>query len=179
MQNSSILNIHVSNEIVINLCDAYKSLLQYIFYRSRFTTKSSQAKNVPNIQKMSDQWLSPIKLYYSKKMWNSVFNYNKHHQKAYKKPHIRHSNSFLILQASNSFWVIAILNVKIGPKCRNKDWVLGQKRVFDSVQPKNNLRYKKTVWMSYMQIFVSFLMMQVIFVVIEYKISHFFAVNTI
>jgi hypothetical protein len=39
--------------------------------------------------------------YYSKKMWNFVFNYNKndlHHQKAYKKPNIRHSNSFLILQ---------------------------------------------------------------------------------
>jgi hypothetical protein len=30
--------------------------------------------------------------------------------------------------------------------------------------------------MSYMQFFVSFLMMQVIFVVIEYKISHFLAV---
>jgi hypothetical protein len=65
------------------------------------TTKSSQAKNLPNTEKMGDQWLSPIKLYYSKKMWNFVFNYNKndlHHQKAYKKPHIRHSNSFLILQ---------------------------------------------------------------------------------
>jgi hypothetical protein len=33
--------------------------------------------------------------------------------------------------------------------------------------------------MSYMQIFVSFLMIQFIFVVIEYKISHFFAVNAI
>jgi hypothetical protein len=30
--------------------------------------------------------------------------------------------------------------------------------------------------MSYMQTFVSFLMMHVIFVVIEYKISHFLAV---
>jgi hypothetical protein len=34
---------------------------------------------------------------------------------------------------SNSLWVIAVLNVKIGPKIYNKDWVLGQKRVFDSV----------------------------------------------
>jgi hypothetical protein len=34
---------------------------------------------------------------------------------------------------SNSLRVIAVLNVKIGPKCRNKDWVLGQKRVFDRV----------------------------------------------
>jgi hypothetical protein len=34
---------------------------------------------------------------------------------------------------SNSLWVIAVLNVKIGPKIRNKDWVLGKKRVFDSV----------------------------------------------
>ena len=31
--------------------------------------------------------------------------------------------------------------------------------------------------MSYMQFFVSFLMMQVIFVVIEYKISHFLDVK--
>jgi exopolysaccharide biosynthesis protein len=30
--------------------------------------------------------------------------------------------------------------------------------------------------MSYMQIFISFLMMQVIFVVIEYKISHVLAI---
>jgi hypothetical protein len=35
--------------------------------------------------------------------------------------------------SSNRLWVIAVLNVKIGPKCRNKDWVLGQKRVSDSV----------------------------------------------
>ena len=27
--------------------------------------------------------------------------------------------------SSNSLWVIAVLNVKIGPKC-HKDWVLGQ-----------------------------------------------------
>ena len=33
---------------------------------------------------------------------------------------------------SYSLGVIAVLNVEIGPKCRNKDWVLGQKRVFDS-----------------------------------------------
>jgi hypothetical protein len=56
---------------------------------------------LPNTEKMGDQWLSSIKLYYSKKMWNFVFNYNKndlHHQKAYKTPHIRLLNSFLILQ---------------------------------------------------------------------------------
>jgi hypothetical protein len=41
------------------------------------TTKSSQAKNLPNTEKMSDQRLSSIKLYYSDKMWKFVFNYNK------------------------------------------------------------------------------------------------------
>jgi hypothetical protein len=34
---------------------------------------------------------------------------------------------------SNNLWVIAVFNVQIGPKCHNKDWVLGQKHVFDSV----------------------------------------------
>jgi hypothetical protein len=50
---------------------------------------------------MGDQWLSSIKLYYSKKMWNFVFNYNKNdlrQQKAYKNRHIRLLNSFLTLQ---------------------------------------------------------------------------------
>jgi hypothetical protein len=55
---------------------------------------------------MSDQWLSSIKLHYSKKMWNFVFNYNKndtHHQKAYKNLHIRHLNSFLYLKLFSSY----------------------------------------------------------------------------
>jgi hypothetical protein len=83
---------------------------------------------------MGDQWLSPMKLYYSKKMWNFVFNYNKndlHYQKAYKQATYKTFKQFF--DPSNSLWVIAVLNVKIGPKCRLKDWVLGLKRVFDSV----------------------------------------------
>jgi hypothetical protein len=47
------------------------------YHRCSITTKSSQAKNLPNTEKMGEQWLSSIKLYYSKKMWNFVFNYNK------------------------------------------------------------------------------------------------------
>ena len=47
--------------------------------------------------------------------------------------------------SSNSLRVIAVLNVKIVPKYRNKDWILSQKRVFDNVSLQNNLRYKKLV----------------------------------
>jgi hypothetical protein len=45
--------------------------------------------------------LSSIKLYYSKKMWNFIFNYMKndlHHQKAYNNLCIRHLNSLFISQ---------------------------------------------------------------------------------
>jgi hypothetical protein len=69
-----------------------------------------------------------IKLYYSKKMGNFVFNYNKnelHYQKTYKK----YTTFKQFFDSSNNLWVIAVLNVKIGPKCRNKDWVLGQNSV--------------------------------------------------
>jgi hypothetical protein len=51
---------------------------------------------LPNTEK-----LYLLKLYYSKKMWNFVFNYNKndlYHQKAYKNLHIRYLNSFFISQ---------------------------------------------------------------------------------
>jgi hypothetical protein len=48
------------------------------------------------------------------------------HQKTYKKSKIKLLNSFY---SSNILSVIAAFNVKIGPKCRNEDWVLGQERV--------------------------------------------------
>ena len=48
------------------------------------------------------------------------------HQKTYKNPQIKLLNSFY---SSNILSVIAAFNVKIGPKCRNEDWVLGQERV--------------------------------------------------
>jgi hypothetical protein len=66
---------------------------------------------------------------HSKKMGNFVFNYNKNdlqHWKTYKKPHIRLSNSEF--DSSNSLWVIAVLNVKIGSNRGGKMlWVRGWK----------------------------------------------------
>jgi hypothetical protein len=56
---------------------------------------------LPNTEK-----LYLLKLYYSKKMWNFVFNYNKndlYHQKAYKNLHIRYLNSFLYLKLFSSY----------------------------------------------------------------------------
>ena len=42
---------------------------------------------------------------------------------------------------------------------------------------ENYLKNKKTVLESYMQIFVLFLMIPVVFVIVEYEISHFFPVK--
>ena len=73
------------------------------------------------------------------KMGNFVFNYNKkndlHYQKTYTKSHIGLLNSFFTLQIvlENVFELLLFLKVNIGQKCRNKDWVLGQKRVLNSV----------------------------------------------
>ena len=68
-------------------------------------------------------------------MGNFVFNYNKirciigkRTTNAYKT-----FKQFFILQI---VFELLVLNVKIEPKCRNKDWVLGQKRVFDSVHSR-------------------------------------------
>jgi hypothetical protein len=83
---------------------------------AQLPNKSSQAKNVPNTGKMGDQWLSSIKLYYSKKMWNVVFNYNKndlHHQKAFKNLHIRDLNRFIISQIA--FELYAVKNAFLPP----------------------------------------------------------------
>ena len=63
--------------------------------------KSSQAKNLPDTEKMDNLWLSSIKLYYSEKIRNFEFNNDKnvlYHEKEHKKLHIRHLNSFFISQ---------------------------------------------------------------------------------
>jgi hypothetical protein len=90
----------------------------YVCHRCSIAKKSSQAKNVSNTEKMGDQWLK-CKLYYNKKMWNFVFNYNKndlHYPKAYKNLHIRQVNSFFISKIVFKLYCI---------RC--------QKRVFDQV----------------------------------------------
>ena len=75
-----------------------------------------------------------IILYYSKKMGNFVFNYNKNFASSENVQKRLLNKTFKqFFDPSNSPCVIAVLNVKIEPKCRNKDWVLGQRRVFDSV----------------------------------------------
>jgi hypothetical protein len=78
-----------------------------VFCGSMHSTIDALPQKVPKQKscqtpwKMGDQWLSFIKLYYSKKIWNFVFDYNTNdlrQQKAYKKPHIRLLNNFLLLQ---------------------------------------------------------------------------------
>jgi hypothetical protein len=78
------------------------------YHRCSITTKSFQAKNLANTEKMSDQRFSFNKLYYSKKMWKFVFNCNKNdldHQKAYQNLYIDQTfkQFFLYLKFFSSF----------------------------------------------------------------------------
>jgi hypothetical protein len=78
---AKIISLRGNHVEVLGLWFIWKAYM----YRYITTKKSSQAKNLPNTEKMGDQWLSSIKLYYSKK-WE-------------------------VFYSPNSLWVIAVLNV--------------------------------------------------------------------
>jgi hypothetical protein len=80
--------------------------IQLHYYQKKFPSK--------NTEKIGDQWLSSIKLYYSKK-WEILYSIT------IKMTCIIAYKTFKqFFDSSNSLWVIAVLNVKIEPKCRNK-----------------------------------------------------------
>jgi hypothetical protein len=67
---------------IISLQGSHVGRTWFVVYSERhigtlLPIKVPKQKNLPNTEKMSDQWLSSIKLYCSKKMGNFVFNYNK------------------------------------------------------------------------------------------------------
>jgi hypothetical protein len=57
--------------------DPIQKFNAYSTIDAQLPKKVPKQKNLLNTEKMGDQWLSSIKFYYSKKMWNFMWNYNK------------------------------------------------------------------------------------------------------